>query len=339
MISGIVPFEEIVQSVKDETGIANMRPYYDKIRRLIFRGEREIGYGGSVVLKKQVYKNPTHYNGKYFPFPEDFMELEGIGQCCVPVPRCNYTPTADGIRFKTTQTKDVVLLYWGLYCDEQGYPVCTRNHEEAIIAFIVWKMYRPKIFLGTGNMNAHKDYEQTFNNFLLEARGDDAFPTLEEWNEIALLSYSDRRGLLMYPTAGYNYCTEDIKENCIEINDGSSGGGGETNLREVYFWQVNNLEDDIEIITPLLSLSFFDDKESKLYSEFETGQSVSYTNMGRACFAITNTQNLPYQIFNELNIDITNHFEVYYDQTLAIYLFVSSNFYSYSNIFFKFKTV
>ena len=139
MISGLVPFEEIVESVKDDTGIENLRPWYEKITRLLFRAEREIGYGGSVILKKVIYKNPANYNGKYFPYPTDFIELEGIGIKCSPVCSSTYTKTSDGIRFKETQTEDVVLLYWGIFCDGYGRPVTTRNHQEAVVAYIVWK--------------------------------------------------------------------------------------------------------------------------------------------------------------------------------------------------------
>ena len=95
MISGIVPFEEIVQSVKDETGIENIRPYYEKIRRFIFRAERDIGYGGSVALFKKTYlvEGITSIDpnfGKYFKFPEDFIEFEGVGQKCQLISERHY---------------------------------------------------------------------------------------------------------------------------------------------------------------------------------------------------------------------------------------------------------
>lgn len=332
MISGLVPFEEIIEAVKDETGIANLRPYYEKLRRLLFRGEREIGYGGSVVLKKIIYRSPENFNGKYLTYPIDFIELEGVGVDCKPLWQENYRKTSDGIRFKDRQTKDVVLLYWGIFCDISGNPVTTRNHQEAIISYIVWKLYSPKIFLGIGNMNANKNYQDEFIQALLEARGDDAFPTIEEWNDLGLLSYSDRRGLLMWPTAGYNYCSEDIKEECNDTPD--------TTIMNVYYWQLEGVTHNL-----FSESSYFDDdvylhtKPRLPFEIFEQGKIVDYTKIGRICFAIQTIDDLNFEINDALNRDVTDEFECKYFPLIKTILFVSNNPISYSSIYFKFKKI
>ena len=326
MISGIVPFEEIVQSIKDETGIENIRPFYEKIRRLMFRAEREIGYGGSVELMKKTYviakvsSNDLNF-GKFFKFPEDLIELEGIGQNCQPVIENKYRPTSEGIRFKTKQTIDTVLLYWGIKTDDQGYPMITRNHEEAVIAFILWKLYSAKIFLGIGNMNAAQDYKMSFNSALGEARGDDAFPTLEQWNALGQLSYTDRRILIDQQVHSYDYCAEYEEEINNVINS-----------KMVKFWQLT-LGQKIEDIVPLINSSFLTGKQELALEQFKEGNLCTYTGVGKIAFIITETENEYYQFKDFLGNNIDNSFDSNYVENYKIY--VSKNIVTPSQITFK----
>ena len=333
MISGIVPFEEIVQAVKDETGIENIRPFYEKIRRLIFRGEREIGYGGSVVLMKKTYhvagitnSNPNF--GKYFVFPEDFIEFEGVGQDCKKITENKYLISSEGMRFHKKQDKDIVLLYWGLGVDEHGYPMVTRNHEEAVIAYIVWKLYSPKIFLGIGNMNAKDDYKQAFTMALLEARGDDAFPTLEQWNAIGQLSYTDRRTLIDQPVHSYDYCAEyedEIDESEPDLT------------KNVKFWQLG-LGDTIEALIPLVNPAFLFEKEGVPLEQFEDGHEVDFISIGKICYAITETDDDYYVFKDFMNNVVDSAFDVHYFEDLRVKLYVSKNTISHTKIIFKIQT-
>lgn len=332
MVSGLVRFEEVIEAVKDETEIKNMRPLYDRVARLIFRAESEIGFGGSVVLKKVVYTpQTTPFNtGKYFPFPEDMIELEGIGRdCCAMFETC-YNKTSDGIRFRSLQTKKITLLYWGIFCDSSGRPVTTRNHFEAVVAYVIWKLYRSKMFLGTGNMNANFDFRQEWISAMLEARGDDAFPTLEQWNEIGRLSYSDRRGLLMQPTAGYNYCSDDITTECAEIIP---------DIMYVYFWQLNGPSLKIEDEIPNLNATYLNTKPRLTYEIFEQGKKVDYTLIGSPVFAIRETEDLNWQITDALNDDVTDEFETQYFPDIKTILFVKKSHVGYSTIHFQFKKI
>lgn len=334
MISGIVPFEEIVQSIKDETGIENANPFYEKFRRLMFRAEREIGYGGTVVLMKKIYTiegvtNSDPNFGKYFKFPEDLIEFEGIGQCCSQVASCHYSATTEGIRFRKKQQKNIVLLYWGIKTDDNGYPMVTRNHEEAVIAFIVWKMYSQRIFLGIGNMNASMDYKENFNMHLLEARGDDAFPTLEQWNSLGVLSYTDRRLLLDEPVHSYNYCDDSLSGDSTEPE--------ETENMLVYYWQLTNVSDRIEEVIPLIDQDYLDTKLFKEYHQFEIGTDVNYISIGRACFVISDTKDVYYSIIDALGFDVSHMFDRYYDETLKLILYVSDEIRTHSTIGYKFK--
>jgi hypothetical protein len=340
MISGIVPFEEIVQSVKDETGIENIRPFYEKIRRLIFRGEREIGYGGTVVLYKKIYaiagvadSNPNF--GKYFKFPEDFIELEGIGQKCKIVTENKYMATSEGVRFKEKQSENLVLLYWGLKTDDNGYPMVTRNHEEAVIAFVVWKLYSAKIFLGIGNMNANKNYEESFISALLEARGDDAFPTLEQWNALGELSFTDRRTLIDQPVHSYDYCAE--YEDAIVEDDNPFPPAN----KKVYYWSEDNATGTITEIIPIVNPTFLLTKNNKTLEEFQSVVTVENLPgngnpvLSRICFAVNNTENLSYLIYDGFNNNITPLFDVFYYGDTKIKLYVSQSVYSFYSLGFK----
>ena len=337
MISGIVPFEEIVQSVKDETGIENLRPYYEKIRRLIFRGEREIGYGGSVeIMKKKfvVSQSPNNDCGanKYFKFPEGFIEFEGVGISSKKINPNEYTVTAEGIRFRKSQVKNIVLLYWGIQTDDNGYPIVTRNHEEAVVAYIVWKLYSQRIFLGIGNMNANQDYKQNFTMHLLEARGDDAFPTLEEWDALGTLSYTDRRLLIEEKTFTYSYeeddCDSTDNTDPIEVDE-----------RMVHYWQLNSYTDKIEEVKAVLDENYLLTKPSKTFQTFESYQTINYTTVGRIVFVITKADASVYQILDALGNEISSAFDKYYDTDLLMHLFVGKDFISNSNISFKFKKI
>jgi hypothetical protein len=336
MISGIVPFEEIVQAVKDETGIENIRPFYEKIRRLMFRGEREIGYGGSVELAKKTYlvagiESSDCNFGKYFKFPEDFIEYEGIGQDCKIVTSNRYRTTPEGIRFKEKQTKDTVLLYWAIKVDDQGFPMVTRNHEEAVIAYIVWKLYSSKIFLGIGNMNANKNYEDAFTMALLEARGDDAFPTLEQWNALGNLMYTDRRLLIDQPVHSYDYCAEYKDIICED-----SGVEPNPNTISVNYWQLENSADGIDEVAPLINQSYLLTKPLLNLTSFENGVTVEYTEIGRIVFALSQVNyNLNYKFRDALGNDVTSIFDQIYFPDTFIKLYVSKLVFAPSNIPFK----
>lgn len=332
MISALVPFEEVIQAVKDETPYENMRPLYERIKRLIVRAESEIGYGGSVVLKKVVFEpNTPLFNGNFFKYPEDFVEIEGIGRCCGRMCDTLFTRTSDMVRFKKKQTEKITLLYWGLTCDGRGYPITTRNHFEAVVAYVVWKLYSARVFLGNGAMSVKKDYQYQYESLLLASRGNDAWPTLEEFTDIGAMSYSDRRGLLMYPTASYNYCSDDIVSECAEIIPG---------MTYVYFWQqltpVQTINDEIDLLS---DQDYVETKPRELFSVFEQGKKVNYNAIGRPCFLIKETENQDFQITDALNDDITDEFDTHYFPEMKAILFVKKTWVNYSTIHFQFKSI
>lgn len=179
MLSGLVYFEEIVENVKDLTGIQNMRPLYDKIRRFVFNSERQIGAGGLIIRKKKIMTTGDgFYDGKTIIMPTDFIGEYSYGDLSAGVLNGNIlTLNCDG-------PAEIELYYMGFLLDNNGNPITTRNHMDAVIAHCLWRLYSPRVFLGEGNANLLKMYEQDYNDEVLSARGQDAFPTEEEWQEI-----------------------------------------------------------------------------------------------------------------------------------------------------------
>ena len=335
MVSGLVSFEEIVEHVKDETGYPNMRPYYERIKRLLFRAEKEIGYGGSIILKKAIYiKGENGFDGQYVKYPVDYIEHEGIGNCSGPFRHCEYSYRPEGIRMLKSQDK-VVLVYWGLFCDGYGNPVTTRNHFEAVVAYIVWKMYSSKVFLGIGNMNAKKDYQYMFENALGASRGFDAMPTTEEWTGIGHLTYQWIGELIMFPTAGFNYCDDTIQQACFPVTEQNV-----VNMKKVYFWQETNpvtVLQDVADEVDADPVAFFADKNNEFFSVFAQGRMCNWTTVGKIGFAIQETENMNWQLLDSLNNDITDLFETYYHVGTKSIIFVSIENYTYSSIYYKFK--
>lgn len=107
----------------------------------------------------------------------------------------------------------------------------------------------------------------------------------------------------------------------------------------VYYWQLDNTEDTITEVIPLLSPAYISAKSSLPFSVFEAGNIVSYANVGRICFAIMPTQLQNFLILDSLNNDVTDEFDIHYENSMSLALFVSKIPYSFGNIYFKFKRV
>jgi hypothetical protein len=105
----------------------------------------------------------------------------------------------------------------------------------------------------------------------------------------------------------------------------------------VYYWQLDNTEDTITEVIPQLSPAYIAAKSSLPFATFEAGHIVGYSQVGRICFAVMPTQIQNFTIIDSLNNDVTDEFDVYYDNTMSLALFVSKIPYSFGNIYFKFK--
>ena len=182
MVSGIVYFDEIIENIKDATGIDNMRPLYSRIRRFCYNCELDIGAGGVLVLKKKEYtKGDGFYDGKTLRLPEDFVSEYSYGDLSRGILQGNvyrlYNQGPDKIDFK----------YLGFLLDEEGNPFTTRNRLPAVVAYSLYRLYSSKYFVGTGNLNQYGLYKIEYEDAVMAARGNDAFPSEEDWNQIGAI--------------------------------------------------------------------------------------------------------------------------------------------------------
>ena len=185
MISGVVPFEEIVESIKDVTGYENMRPLRDKIRRFIFKAEEDIGAGGLIIRKLKQY---TDVDGNYdltdIILPEDFIGEYSYGALTAGVINGKILTLYD-----TPGPTEIDVKYMGFLLDDRGNPYTTRNHLDAVVAYSVWRLYSSRYFLGKGNLNQYREYKIEFEDYCLGARGNDAFPTEADWVDIGKIMH------------------------------------------------------------------------------------------------------------------------------------------------------
>lgn len=335
MNSGAFPFDQILQRVSIETGIKNLRPLINDIIILVADAEKEINpYSGFLLKKKMVhFVGNGVFNGTSIKKPKDFVELDKVGSCEDGLCSGQYFENVSHIIIcdKQVRTK-ITWTYWALQFDGNGYPVVSYNHSEAVIAFIVWKLYSSKVFMGEGNLVAKRDYQIEFENRCMEARGEDFMPSEDQ----LLSMYGNNRmgSIEIYERTLQDYCKSC--ESCLTIIEES-----ETPVQDltVYFWQNNNTADNIDNVIPLITNEFVETKPFELFSIFQQGYIVNYSQIGRICFALKPTELISIQITDALNNDITDIFDTHYFADLKIKLYVSKNPYTYSSIYFKFKKI
>ena len=111
-------------------------------------------------------------------------------------------------------------------------------------------------------------------------------------------------------------------------------------VTKIYYWQEQSYLTTITDILPVLtSTNYFTNKLFDTYSNFENiGKTINYPYLGRICFYATESDNKSFIITDVLNNDVTDVFDTNYSSTLNNTLFVSKDFYTPSDIFFKLKT-
>ena len=109
-------------------------------------------------------------------------------------------------------------------------------------------------------------------------------------------------------------------------------------VTKIYYWQEQSYLTTITDIIPLLtSTNYFTDKLFDTYSNFENiGKTINYPYLGRICFYATESDNKNFIITDVLNNDVTDVFNIIYLSNSNDTLFVSKDFYTPSDIFFKF---
>lgn len=107
----------------------------------------------------------------------------------------------------------------------------------------------------------------------------------------------------------------------------------------VYYWQLDNVIEDINDVIPLITNIYLSTKNNVPFEDFEEGKIVNYNQVGRIVFAIKETDILNFELSDSLGNDITDEFNNYYIASDHTVLFVSKIPHSHSNVFFKFKKI
>ena len=111
-----------------------------------------------------------------------------------------------------------------------------------------------------------------------------------------------------------------------------------TNIN-IHYWQLNNPVDAINEVLPLLSDSYLNGQPTQSYSVFKDGFTVPAINIGRLVFVVRETSLQNFILLDSLGNDVTDEFDTAYNNTLSAAVFVSKDYYSNGNYYFKFKTI
>lgn len=346
MYSNLVPFEEILERVKDRTALTNLSNHLPKIRRMVFDVEKDLGWGGTAILKRTTYRTSdntiqvTNSGGNLsyrVRIPEDLLSLEEVGMCNEGVCPGDYRIQGRYIFF-CNPVEEFNLIYYSLLCDGEGNPSVTENHVDAVVSGITFFLYRPKIFNGKeGSMSVYKELEDYYFDRLAEARGDDIWPSTDlEWSKIADLWRMSSRDIALYTERGkcYSCLPEDLTAPVLPDDGGTVPTPDLTEL--VYFWQFDVTSTDISI-APTITQTYLDTKPRLEVSAFISGTTVSNSNLGRIAFALINSGINKYKIEDAFGSDITSVvFDTYYNEVLDLQIYISKEIYIEHNIYFKF---
>lgn len=335
MFSNIVPFSTILESIKDDTGIVNIQPLVPKIRRLIYRIQRDIGFGGAVILKKKTYRisdqTIIENEGNFFArLPEDLMFFDEVGTCKDGLCPSDYIIQGNNI-FLCKKIDQFSIIYYSILLDGEGNPVTTLNHMEAVISGVAYYMYKARRFSDKGNANTLYQMETYYEDRVGEARGDDAMPsTRREWDQLARILNSSSRDFLIFDNDKSCFCSlpDEISET-DEVDKNKP--------KDIFYWQFHDLMTDINF-APQIDMDYLLLRNRQSFSYFESGSIVSYENIGRIAFAIREVEENRITIFDILGNDITSIvFQTYYNSQLKTQIFISREYYTHGNIFFKIK--
>ena len=129
----------------------------------------------------------------------------------------------------------------------------------------------------------------------------------------------------------YNKKEVSIQSECNDCNEVPV-----QNNSRIYYWQSEVITDNISQIKLLINPTFLSTKQFDTYQSFESGKTITYSNIGRICFLDSNSNTVNYEIKDNLGNIITDQFDIENlpnNQTLI----VSKNIMSFGDIFIKIK--
>ena len=133
MYSQLVPFQEVINAVKDGTGFRQITNLYPQIRRLINRIPADLGYGSSLIMKKVTYSTELGnilvdaYGNQRIRMPDDLIKIESYGTCELGLCPGSYNIQGNYL-FLCSEVEEFKLVYYALLCDGSGNPAISENH-------------------------------------------------------------------------------------------------------------------------------------------------------------------------------------------------------------------
>lgn len=331
MNSGYYSFERIVEDVKQETGITNLTNQYRAISNMIVKAEYEINPYGSLLIRKRMifHKGNGNFDGRNIKKPADFVQLDKVGCCKDGICSGSYYETISHIALCDGKPRDkVAFTYWGIQSSGSGYPFTTYNHSEAVVAYIVWKMYSQNVFVGNGSANLMAYYKEEWERRCMEARGEDFFPTNEGINAIRQLNQMTNRELdskFCEDLCTHTDCVLTIDDNEIM---------NEKMKNKVYYWQFNSLTKKVGSESEITD-EFLESCNQITLREATNGFIYAYPYNGRIGFAIECVEPDSIKVFDIMGQEMNHNMEYFYDFKRRLLIFISNEYFSQSSVFFK----
>lgn len=319
-------FYDIAEGVKAETGISNLVNRYNEMINLIVRAERDINpFAGHFIRKKLRFKiGSGAFNGKNIKLPNDFVEgmgvYNGMGEN-----RCEFetimTPT-HAIICNGGSHPVAILDYWAVQMDPEGHPFVPYTHYEAVVSFIIWKLYSQRHFQDKGNLNTKMNFQDIYERFARAARGFDFFPDQDSMNNM-----TSRLNIpTMFDIIGDDGCFCA----CGIIDDNTPP---EPEKLEIWYWQENSLSQGITL--PDVTNEFLEDQEKISEASFKSGTYFTSTYIGRYGIAIQNGPTTPAPIIDALGSSIEPSVEWIYDESRKMLILISKNYITPGTFFLK----
>ena len=105
----------------------------------------------------------------------------------------------------------------------------------------------------------------------------------------------------------------------------------------IHSFQYEDITQTINNIDVLTSDFILNNANLESLDSLKDGMNIELTGVGRYGFIINNSGNIPFRIFNNFNIDITNiEFDTFYDEENSIFYYVSKEHAIPSSLFYKF---
>lgn len=318
-------FYDIVEGVKDETGITNLVNRYNEISRLIVRAERDINpYAGHFIIKNVRYKKGTvNFNGTSIKIPADFIELMAVYDKSGPGRKMFEIRNSQNTHIlicNGTVNESVVLRYWATQRDPEGYPYIPHNHFEAVVAFITWKFYSQRHFQNDGSLNNKSYYKDVYEQFARAARGEDFFPTAEQLKNMRSLKHIPMN---------YEIECDDCMCSCSVVDDTSPA----EDLRKVWYWQEDSLVQ--QIVEDDVTDDFLKDKSTISYTGFQSGGYFNFPYIGRYGIAIKGGPKTPEGIVDTLGASIIDSVTYKYYEDRQMLVLISKNYVTPGTFFLK----